>query len=245
MASRQRHELRLQVRVDEIRSITTPQVVPWVDGSVLALDLDTRGDSADSGLGMDPDRLLGRHSPLLPPAVGDEPIGEPPRLATVWRCSCGDTGCGSIRLRVYRENTGHGEHDTVVWDDWHMRFGSQPAPGPLRFDTREYYSELIRAYTDRWWEDAPHRVARELAGTLEAHPGILGRWGCALVFTRGFLRDGRGHVDVELRSATTRHFLDLACDPDADTSEEAQRLTALLTHTDPGELPAHFRSPTL
>lgn len=37
-----------------------PQLVPWVDGSVLGLGLDTREDSVSSGLGMDPDTLLGR-----------------------------------------------------------------------------------------------------------------------------------------------------------------------------------------
>lgn len=240
-----RQGLQLEVRVDELRGIATPQVVPRVDGSVLALGLGTRADSDTSGLGLAPDVLLGRHSPLLPPPVGDEPIGESPRLATVWRCSCGDTGCASIRLRVYRENAGHGEHDAVVWDDWYMGFGDYAAPGPVRFDTRQYYAELIRAYTDRWWEDTPHCVARELAGTLDAHPEILGRWGCALVFTRGFLRNGAGHVEVELRSATTRHFLDLPCPPHADPSAEAHRLIEELTETDPRQLPARFRSPTL
>ena len=240
-----RQRLQLQARVDELRGIATPQVVPRVDGSVLALGLDTREDSNASGLGMDPDALLGRHSPLLPPPVGDNPPNEPPRLATVWRCSCGEASCASIRLRVYRENAGHGEHDAVVWDDWHMDFGDHVAPGPVRFDTRQYYAELIRADTDRWWEDTPHRVARELAGALDAHPEILGRWGCALIFTRGFLRDGAGHVEVELRSATTRHFLDLPCAPEADPNTESHRLIEQLTETDPHQLPAHFRSPTL
>lgn len=97
-------ELRLEVRVDELKGIETPQLVPWVDGSVLGLALDTREDSEHSGLGMDPDKLLGRHSPLLPRELGDVlgDVGEAPARAIVWRCSCGEPGCASIGLRVHR-----------------------------------------------------------------------------------------------------------------------------------------------
>lgn len=79
---------------------------------------------------------------------------ESPRLATVWRCSCGEPGCGSIRLRVSRENAGH-DTDAVVWHDWQMHFGTRTALGPLRFHTQAYYTEFLRAATDRWWEDTP------------------------------------------------------------------------------------------
>lgn len=240
------HRLRLQVRVDEQDGAEIPQLIPLVDDSVLFLDLDTRADSEASGLGMDPDELLGRDSPLLPPELTTHPEKEP-REATVWRCSCGEPGDASIGVHVYREGIGR-EDDTIVWDHWQMRFHRRfgrdlQAPPPLRFDTRAYYAEFIRAHTDRWWESTPRRAARELAGLLNARPEILGAWGCVLIFTRGnLLRGGHGQVQVLLRSATIRHALDLPCDPAADPAAEARRLANQLAHTDPATLPAKFHS---
>lgn len=72
------------MRVDGVEE---PQLIPRVDGSVLFLDLGTRAESPESGLGMDPDDLLGRHSPLLPPeeSLQVAEVGDKPPLATVWR----------------------------------------------------------------------------------------------------------------------------------------------------------------
>lgn len=50
---------------------------------------------------------------------------------------------------------------------------------------------------------------------------------------------------VELRSATTRHLLELPGEPQADPSTKGSRLIEQLTDIDPHQLPARFRSPTL
>lgn len=237
------HELRLEVRIDEEDGAETPQLIPRVDGSVLFLDLDTRANRDTSGLGMDPDHLLGRHSPLLPLGLGSGPDDEQPR-ATVWRCSCGEPGCSSIGVRVRRELDSRTGYDAVVWEGWRIQYGFARRLGfvtlpPLRFDTPAYYAELIRADTDRWWESTPRRAARELASLLDARPELLGRRGLALISTAGYLHQGQGHIHVWLRDHQGRHCLTLPCEPTADPEAEAQRWAERLASADPATLPGH------
>ncbi len=235
-------QLRLQVRVDELRGVELPQLVPWVDGSVLGLGLDTKQDSEGSGLGMDPDTLLGRRSLLLPRELGDVrgDEGEVPPRAIVWRCSCGEPGCASIGLRVRREKDSVTGDEAVVWDDWRIRFGYRrglQAPGTLRFEPYAYYSEFIRAQADRSWESGPHRTGRELEAILDARPELLARWGAALILARGYLRDGHGFLTMWLRHTAGRYTLRLPCDATADPVAEADRITERLTTTDPATWP--------
>jgi hypothetical protein len=125
MAEQGWNTLHLQVRLEEIDSDEEPQLIPWVDGSVLALGLPTRAEAPESGLGMDPEDLLGRGSPLLP-SPGGLPytdIGEPIPRAIVWRCSCGEPGCSSIRVRVSRERDAVSGFDAVIWNDWYLQYG--------------------------------------------------------------------------------------------------------------------------
>lgn len=243
MAHDEISRLRLQVRVEERDGIETAQLIPWVDDSVLALGLATTAESASSGLGADPDELLGRHSPLLPPGSDSGSDIEPP-LVTVWRGGSDDAREASIALRVGRERA-PGTDDVVVWDDWRMRFGEHASPGPLRFDTRAYYAELIRAHGDRSWESTPRRVARELTGVLDARPEILAEWGAALIRTRGYRHGDSGVVEVFLRDTGVRQLLKLSCSATGDAEIEARRLARLLAGTDPATLPAQFRSTVL
>lgn len=231
-------ELRLDVRVDVIDGVETPQLVPRVDGSVLLLELDTRDESPDSGLGMDPDELLGRHGPLLPPEDPIDVTEKPPR-ATVWRCSCGEPGDASIGVRVDRaQHTG--SYDAVVWDDWYMAWGGHDdvaAPPALRFDSGAYYAELIRATADRWWENVPHAVARRLSGILDARPELLARWGTALLFARGSVTEGAGEIVMWLRHATGRYELTLSCPVTAEPDEQTRRIVERLDGADPASWP--------
>lgn len=236
------HTLRLQVRVDELNGIETPQLVPWVDGSVLGLGLATREESESSGLGMDPDVLLGRHSSLLPRQPGDvlDQAGEAPTRAIVWRCSCGEPGCASIGLRVHREKDSITGDDAIVWDDWRIRFGRHrglQAPAALRFEPRAYYSEFLRTEADRSWENGPHRTGRELAATLDARPELLAQWGAALILARGYLRYGNGVVEMWLRHTAGRYTLRLPCDANVEPAAQAQRITERLATTDPATWP--------
>jgi hypothetical protein len=237
MTQGRRHELRLQVRVDELRGIPTPQLIPWVDGSVLFLDLQTRAASEASGLGMDPAGLLGRDSPLLPFDPGDvRELADQPPLAVVWRCSCGIPGDASIGLRVRRELDPVSGHPMVVWDDWRIQFGTPEdlaSPGPLRFDAAAYYGEFIRLQADPWWDNVPRRVGHELAACLDAHPELLAWWGTALLFARGYLRCGQGVLEIWLRHTAGRCALELPCPIDVDPASEAQRIAERLADTDP------------
>jgi hypothetical protein len=238
MADEVRHTLHLEVRVDELRGIPTPQLIPWVDGSVLFCGLDTRADRDGSGLGMDPDELLGRDSPLLPrePVQVLEDLDEKPPLAVVWRCSCGEPGDASIRLRVSRVQDSFTGYDAVVWDDWRLSYGFArhvAAPPELRFDTRAYYEEFIRLATDRWWDTTPRQVARELVAILDARPELLARWGSALLFADGYVQEGHGAIRLWLRHRAGRYELTLACPLDADAITQASGIAEQLGRVDP------------
>jgi hypothetical protein len=233
-------ELHLDVRVDYIRGYETPQLIPHVDGSVLGLGLDTRADSPESGLGMDPDDLLGRHGALLPPEPGGMilDVDETPARATVWRCGCGEVWDASIGVRVYRVIDPVAENDAVVWDDWRLSSWEKDrlaTPGRLEFHTQAYYAECIRAQADRWWESVPHRTARELAAVLDARPEILGQWGAALFCTETTLRSEQhqGTIAIRLRDSLGAYELGVPCRTTADPVAEANRIAERLRKTDP------------
>lgn len=234
------HELRLQVRVDQVDLYPEPQLIPWVDGSVLALGLATRADDPESGLGMDPEDVLGRHSPLMP-TLGGLPytdIGEPIPRAIVWRCSCGDDGDASIRVRVSRERDAVSGYDAVIWDDWWSHWpelGDRALPGRLRFDARAYEAEFLRLEADRWWETAPQLAARELAAVLDTRPEIIAQWRLGLVAVNGLLPAGQheGTIGMQLRHAAGFYDVGLTCPADVDPMDAAQRIVERFRHSDP------------
>lgn len=122
--------------------------------------------------GFDPDDVLGGDSPLLPTANG--------RRVALYRCSCGEAGCGSIAPLVVASPDGRHVHwvdfrDFVGvffrplaapvedGDDWQGR----PVPVPdLRFDLGQYVQEIGRASADLSWETPRRRTARLLRERL-------------------------------------------------------------------------------
>lgn len=234
--------LRLEVRVDEVDGVRTPQVVPLVDGRILGLGVEAHAVRGDYGRGTDPDVLLGRRSPLRPPDVGLELFDERPR-APLWRGSRAEDPV-AISVRVERENAGWGApHDAVVWADWQVqRWEGLTPPEAARFDPGQCFEELIRADVDRWWEDVPRRVARRVVSVLDDRPGVLGQWGFGLLGGRGWMIGDDGEVEISVVGPGGRHYLRFGRDPLGDPDAEAGRILDRLGDTHPERLPATVRS---
>lgn len=143
-----------------------PVVRVLVDGSDLVREV------APGWLGFDPDDILGPASPLLPGTEG--------RRVAVYRCSCGEAGCGTIAPVI--ESSPDQRH--VLWQDFQDYVGvffrplattpdtdltglGRPWKLPdLRFDARQYADEIARTSQDRTWESPGRRTARFLHGLL-------------------------------------------------------------------------------
>lgn len=114
--------------------------------------------------GFDPEKILGPQSPLLP----REPGG---RRVAVYRCSCGEAGCGVMapvivaspdRSRVswvdFRDYTG--VFIDPVADDVDTYEGREWGLPDLHFDRRQYEAEVNRIAGDPGWETDRRRTAR-------------------------------------------------------------------------------------
>lgn len=124
--------------------------------------------------GFDPDDILGPTSPLLAP----QGVG---RRVAVYRCSCGEAGCGVIAPIITRS-----PHSPCVrWTDFRnyagVFFHPLPAVGEdaeadnigrpwglpdLSFDLGLYTDEIERASQDRSWETPRRQTARLLEQRL-------------------------------------------------------------------------------
>ncbi len=121
--------------------------------------------------GFDPEKILGEHSPLLP----HEPHG---RRVALYRCSCGEAGCGVIapvivpspdRSHVswvdFRDYTG--VFVGPVYDDVHNHEGREWELSDLHFDREQYEAEVRRITSDSTWETDRRRTARLVKERLE------------------------------------------------------------------------------
>jgi hypothetical protein len=126
--------------------------------------------------GFDPARILSASSPLIPDDTA--------RRVAVYRCSCGEAGCGVIaplivaspdRTRIswidFRDYTGvfvdpvepeAGEHQGDPWD-----------LSDVHFDHDQYVAEVRRATSDRSWETPPRQTARLLEEHLTSLDLVL------------------------------------------------------------------------
>ena len=117
--------------------------------------------------GFDPDDILGSDSPLLP-------VGGGGRRVAVYRCSCGEAGCGSIAPLVVTSADGRYVH-WIDFRDFVGRFAGPLAAYPdtdddegkswnlpdLRFALDPYQAEIRRSTADLSWE-TPRRTAARL-----------------------------------------------------------------------------------
>lgn len=152
--------------------IHSPENPDWPVVRILVDGSDLFESVAPGWLGFDPDDILGPDSPLLPD--GDD------RRVAVYRCSCREAGCGVIAPTIAR--TPDARH--ILWQDFRNYAGEFFRPLPtnpnadltglgsrwdipvLRFDARQYVTELARASQDRTWETPRRQTARLLRDRL-------------------------------------------------------------------------------
>lgn len=98
--------------------------------------------------GLSPDRLLPPLSSLLLPTRSD-------RRVLIGCCSCGETGCGSLGLRLRRLGS------EVLWEP-DERSQYESLSRSLRFDLRQYLDAVDDAAEDRPGEGRGSRVSRQV-----------------------------------------------------------------------------------
>jgi hypothetical protein len=218
---------------------TSPE---WRSVTVLADGVDfVSGTRYDAFQGFDPGDLLGEDAPLLP--------GQSPRRVAVYRCSCGDSGCGVVAPLISREG------DRVVWRDARDYTGVFGRPtvtdvpadsGSLagvpdrEFDAEQYEAEVRRASADRSWETPRRTASRLLRERLTRHADRLGHLGFRVDWVNPSwdaengllvcLLDGRGRqLILEWRTASSS--------PNDRAAEVSERMMS----TPPAEWPVFFR----
>jgi hypothetical protein len=142
----------------------------WPVVQVLADGKDPLAEAAPDWRGFDPAEMLGPHSPLLPVDLG--------RRVAVYRCSCGEAGCGVIAPVIVPSPDGR----RVSWVDFRDYVGVFNCPieesvykhegkpwdlPDLHFDREQYITEIERASRDGSWETPRRRTARLLHERLE------------------------------------------------------------------------------
>jgi hypothetical protein len=115
--------------------------------------------------GFDPGKMLGPYSPLVPSDNG--------RRVAVYRCSCGEPGCGVIARFIVASSDGK----RVSWVDFRDYVGGFVGPvtqdvedcdgklwklPAIHFDRDQYIAEVERASNDRSWETPRRQTARLL-----------------------------------------------------------------------------------
>src|SRR5205823_5752760 len=88
-------------------------------------------------IGLDPDQILINPSPIKPNIES--------QIATIARCNCGETGCGSVEVEIRREG------EEILWTN---------GGTILSFPGASYLVELDRARTDLSWETPERTLAR-------------------------------------------------------------------------------------
>lgn len=150
-------QLRIELRKPERPN--HPVVTILIDGE------DVLGDMSGGFIGFDPADILDSGA-LIPT--------DPPRRVAVYRCSCGEAGCGCVAAVIEEDG------DRVRWLDlrdftgvYNVPLGdSAPTGGSphpvtnLQFDRAQYRGEVERAAGDRSWETDERRTARLLLGSL-------------------------------------------------------------------------------
>jgi hypothetical protein len=142
----------------------------WPVVQVLADGRDPFAEAARDWRGFDPATMLGPHSPLLPVDLG--------RRVAVYRCPCGEAGCGVIAPVIVPSPDG----SRVSWVDFRDYVGVFNCPveesvykhegkswdlPDLHFDREQYIAEVERASRDCSWETPRRRAARLLYERLE------------------------------------------------------------------------------
>lgn len=187
--------------------------------------------------GFDPEKILGQQSPLLP----REPDG---RRVALYRCSCGEAGCGVIapvivpspdRSHVswvdFRDYTG--VFIGPVDDDVHKYEGREWELPDLHFDREQYEAEVRRITADPTWETDRRRTARLVKErlrpmSLTLPPDMTLSWvspawsdeGVTIMFAH-IDRGERPSIRQEMLKLTSQHV-----DPEAAADDIVDQLLA-------------------
>jgi hypothetical protein len=129
------NDLRLRYVVDD----ASVSLRPIIDG------VDLLSDSRNS-TGLEPDALLPPVSSVLFPTRAGRSID-------LGACSCGEVGCGSLRITVRRQK------DVAVWEPAE-RFPDETISRTYRFNLIDYLDAIDAAAGDRPGEGRGRRVAR-------------------------------------------------------------------------------------
>lgn len=212
---------RLDLRIDvDDASPNDPTVTIPIDGE------DQLGRGGEL-IAFDPEEIL--DSAALVPR-------DPPRRVAVYRCNCGEPGCGCVAPVISRQD------HLVVWSDIRELTGvyarplidRNPSGGArldvpkLIFDEAQYRAAVVRATADRSWESP----ARQAARLLREHPrdadGELTRLG----YWRGWVAprwNVGGKFDVEFVGPDGQIIVSLrptASEPVEQPAEMARTLLA-------------------
>src|SRR5215467_11569655 len=104
---------------------------------LLADDVNLVNHFANGLMGLDPDDLLIEPCKLR--------ADSSPHLALIGRCSCGIIGCGSVEVKIQKDE------NYVIW-------AAVDSSQSVRFDANQYDEEIERALHDHTWE-TPERTA--------------------------------------------------------------------------------------
>jgi hypothetical protein len=233
------HRLDLRFDLEDPDRRDYPVLTILVDGQdVLA---NARGTKF---IGFDPEPMLGPGSPLLP--------SRDPRRVAVYRCSCGEPGCGVVAPLISETN------GRILWTDFRDYTGVFVGPtvdesvsdeilndgDPLGlpdmwFDSLQYRAEVDRASADDSWETERRRVARLLTEYLQSEKGTLERGGHR--FTWASLQpDDPSAYDVSLWKADAQIVVELRSDQ-GTPEEQAAAMAEQLLRTPPEEWRIVFR----
>jgi len=138
------------------------------DWPVLTIRVDGKDpftEVAKGWRGFDPAEMLGPNSPLIP--------GDAGRRLAVYRCSCGEAGCGVIAPFVVASP----DRTRISWVDFRDYVGVFVGPvtrevedyqgkpwelSDIHFQPDQYLAEIRRASNDRSWETPRRQTARLL-----------------------------------------------------------------------------------
>ena len=152
----------------------------WPVVAIRVNDQDPFATVAKDWKGFDPGDVLGPDSPLLPSDTGDKRIA-------VYRCSCGESGCGVIAPIVGTSL----DRSRITWTDFRDFTGVFAGPLPddeerfeqyegkrwrlpdFTFDYDQYVTEVQRATVDMSWETPRRQVARRVRERLHAIGAVL------------------------------------------------------------------------
>jgi hypothetical protein len=206
----------------------------WPVAAVMVNGQDPFAEIAKDWRGFDPAEILGPHSPLYPVGHG--------RRVAVYRCSCGEAGCGVIAPLIVTSPDGR----RVSWVDFRDYTGVFIDPvsewaredegrlwnlPDLHFDREQYLAEVERASRDQSWETPRRRTARLLFSIIRPRELILPpdlelawtspAWsedGVTVVFQH-FQREPRPEIRQELLRLTSAHI-----DPEDAAGDMAEQL---------------------